>query len=229
MTDQENCLSQISDVKPVRLFLPLLDREDRLLIQCVLKKDSGCHFKLLFPSGTLPVDKIDKNNMCVINLDVGGKSISLESNIVEIANKQTLDMVVVKTISHEQMRDYFRVDCTVPIMISSIVPDEFAEEDDKWKINGTTVDLSGSGLRANLTTAPPKEGQVRLEIALPSTESSIVKTLASPVRISQLTDQLWDVAYHFDAIEDEDQDAIIGCCMVAQRRLLRLKVKVTGS
>jgi len=138
-------------------------------------------------------------------------------------------MRILKTISHEQMREYFRVDCTVPIMITSIVPDEFADEKDKWKINGTTVDLSGSGLRASLTTAPPADTQVRLEIALPASETKIVKALATPVRISQLTDKLWDVAYQFDAIEDEDQDAIIGCCMVAQRRLLRLKVKVTGS
>jgi len=229
VSDFENCLTQISDDKPVRLFLPLINREDRLLIQCVLQKSSGCHFKLLFPSGTLPVDRIDRSNLCLISLDVGGQCISLESNIVEAPNKQTLDMRILKTISHEQMREYFRVDCTVPIMITSIVPDEFADEKDKWKINGTTVDLSGSGLRASLTTAPPADTQVRLEIALPASETKIVKALATPVRISQLTDKLWDVAYQFDAIEDEDQDAIIGCCMVAQRRLLRLKVKVTGS
>ena len=229
MADLENCLSQISDDKPVRLFLPLIDREDRLLIQCVLKKVSDRRFKLLFPSGTLPIDKIDRNNSCLISLDLGGKSISLESNIVEIANNQTLDMVLLKSISHDQMRNYFRVDCTVPILITSVVPDEFATKEDKWKINGTTVDLSGSGLRASLDTVPPENAQVRLEIALPGTETNIVKALATPVRISKLTDTLWDVAYHFDNIEDEDQDAIIGCCMVAQRRLLRLKVKVTGS
>ena len=229
MADLENCLSQISDDKPVRLFLPLIDREDRLLIQCVLKKVSDRRFKLLFPSGTLPIDKIDRNNSCLISLDLGGKSISLESNIVEIANNQTLDMMLLKSISHDQMRNYFRVDCTVPILITSVVPDEFATKEDKWKINGTTVDLSGSGLRASLDTVPPENAQVRLEIALPGTETNIVKALATPVRISKLTDTLWDVAYHFDNIEDEDQDAIIGCCMVAQRRLLRLKVKVTGS
>ena len=229
MSDLENCLTQISDDKPVRLFLPLIDREERLLIQCVLKKGSGCHFKLLLHSGTLLVDKIDRNSLCLISLDVGGQSISLECKIVEVPNKQTLDMVVLKTINHEQMRDYFRVDCTVPIVITSIIPDSFATEKDKWRINGTTVDLSGSGLRVSITTAPPTDTQVRLEIALPTAETKIVKALATSVRVSQLTDKLWDVAYHFDNIDDEDQDEIIGCCMVAQRRLLRLKVKVTGN
>ena len=126
------------------------------------------------------------------------------------------------------MREYFRVDCTVPILLKSLVPEEFGGPEDNWKIPGTTVDLSGSGLRASFTTEPPRNTQVRLELALPSTETSIVKTLASPVRISKLTDKLWDAAYQFDEIEEEDQDAIIGCCLVAQRQLLRLKVKVKG-
>lgn len=229
MTDQNNFLDTISDEKPVRLFLPIIESDDRLLIQCVLKKEKGNHFTLLFSSGTLPVSKIDKNTSCLISLDDGGKSISLESNIVRVVNNQSLEMILQKTITHEQMREYFRVDCTVPIILKSTVPEEFGTPDDNWKITGTTVDLSGSGLRASFTTAPPDNTQVRLELALPTTETIIVKTLASPVRISQLTEKLWDVAYQFDVIEDEDQDAIIGCCMVAQRRLLRLKVKVKGS
>jgi len=138
-------------------------------------------------------------------------------------------MVLQKTISHEQMREYFRVDCTLPIIISSIIPESFGTPDDHWKISGTTADLSGSGLRASFTEEPPANTQVRLELALPTTETTIVKTLASPVRISQLTEKLWDAAYQFDAIEDEDQDAIIGCCLVEQRRMLRLKVKVKGN
>ena len=229
MTDLNNFLTKISDEKPVRLFLPIIDADDRLVIQCVLNKTQTNHFQLLFKPGSLPVKKIDKNTSCLINLDLGGQSVSMESKIVQIVNNQTLEMVAQKTINHEQMREYFRVDCTVPIILTSIVPEEFGSPDDKWKISGTTVDLSGSGLRASFSTEPPASTQVRLELALPNTEISIVKTLASPVRISQLTEKLWDAAYQFDVIEDEDQDAIIGCCLIEQRRLLRLKVKVKGS
>lgn len=229
MTEFNDFLSQISDDKPVRLFLPILNSDDRQLIQCVLRKVQNNRFQLLFKPGTLPVTQIDQNISCLISLDLGGQSISLESNIVNVVNNQTLEMVPQKTITHEQMREYFRVDCTVPIILKSIIPEAFGSPDDNWKILGTTADLSGSGLRASFTTAPPKDTQVRLELALPTTDTTIVKTLASPVRISQLTEKLWDAAYQFDAIEDEDQDAIIGCCLVAQRRLLRLKVKVKGN
>ena len=229
MTVPNNFFSQISDEKPVRLFLPIIDLEARRLIQCVLKKTRTDHFLLLFKTGSLPVSKIDKEPSCLINLDLGGQSVSMESKIIQVINNQTLEMVPQKTITHEQMREYFRVDCTTPVILKSIVPEEFGVPEDNWNILGTTVDLSGSGLRASFTTAPPENTQVRLELALPTTETTIVKMIASPVRISKLTEKLWDAAYQFDAIEDEDQDAIIGCCMLAQRRLLRLKVKVQGS
>ncbi|MBU1140843.1 MAG: PilZ domain-containing protein [Proteobacteria bacterium] len=229
MIDLNNFFSQISDDKPVRLFLPVLGADERLLIQCVLKKTQTTHFNLLFNPGALPVNKIDLDTSCLINLDLGGKSVSLEGKIIQVVNDQTLDMVPLKTISHEQMREYFRVDCTVPIVIKSLIPEGFGIPEDTWKIMGTTVDLSGSGLRASFTTAPPARTQVRLELALPTVEMTVVPTLASPVRISQLTDNLWDAAYHFDHIEDEDRDKIIGCCLMSQRRLLRLKVQVKGS
>lgn len=226
MTNQNNFWDTISNEKPVRLFLPIINKDDRLLLQCIIKKGKGNHFNLLFQQGTLPVNKIDTNTSCLVSLDNGGKSVSIECKIIQIINNQTLEMVLQKTICHEQKRKFFRVDCTLPIIISSIIPDSFGSSDDNWKISGTTKDFSGSGLRASFSKEPPENTQVRLELALPNTEPTIVKTLAFPVRISQLTEKLWDAAYQFDHIEDEDQDAIVGCCLVEQRRLLRLKVKV---
>lgn len=226
MNTHETYLERIKENKPVRLFLPLRDQEERKLTHCVLDKIDDAHFSLHFKGVHLPVAEIATDTTCLVNIDDAGQSVSLECKIIEIVNSQLLKMVIVKTISHEQMREYFRADITVPILLKSTVPEAFSTEADTWKINGTTVDLSGSGLRASFTEAPPKKIQVRIEIALPTTDTTIIKTLASPVRISQLTEKLWDAAYHFDDISIEDQDALIGCCLVAQRRLLRLKVQV---
>ena len=226
MSEQIDYISKIPDNKPVRIFLPIKDSEESLRLNCVLQKTDSTHFSLLFNSGTLPVEHLDMNASIVISLDISGQAVSIEAEIVSIANPQTLEMVTLKTISHEQMREYFRVDCTLPLLLKSIVPEEFGMPEDKWKISGTTVDLSGSGLRASLTSPPPKNTQVRVSLSLPTAVPSIVTILASPVRISQLTEKLWDAAYHFDDITDEDRDSIIGCCLVAQRRLLRLRVKV---
>ncbi len=226
MTEITEFLKKISDIKPVRIFLPILGQDDRQLIQCLFKKKEGNRFQLIFKPGVLPVDMIDTSISCLIGLDIAGQSVSIESKIIKTINSQTLEMVPQKTISHEQMREYFRVDCTVPIILRSMIPRQFETDKESWEMQGTTVDLSGSGLRASFSSEPPAKTQVRLELALPTTEMLIVKTIASPVRITQLTKKLWDAAYQFDEIDDEDQDAIIGVCLVAQRHLLRLKVKV---
>ena len=226
MPEQIDFMKKLPDNKPVRIFLPLKDSEESLRLNCVLHKLAKPHFELIFLKGALPIDRLDQSSSVIISLDISGQAVSLEANTVEIVNDQTLKMVVQKIISHEQMREYFRVDCTLPILLKSVVPEEFDVPEEKWKITGTTVDLSGSGLRASFTSPPPENTQVRMDLALPTTVPSIVSLLATPVRISKLTEKLWDAAYQFDGVTDEDRDAIIGCCLVAQRRLLRLKVKV---
>ncbi len=229
MSEQTDFISKIQDNKPVRIFLPLNDSEESLRLNCVLHKLKEPHFELIFLKGVLPVDQFDKTASIIISLDISGQAISLEANTIKVVNDQTLKMVVQKAISHDQMREYFRVDCTLPIQLKSVVPEEFDAPDEKWRISGTTVDLSGSGLRASFTSPPPDNTQIRMDIALPTAVPSIVNLLASPVRISQLTEKLWDAAYSFDDVNDEDRDTIIGCCLVAQRRLLRLKVNVKNN
>lgn len=229
VTENSELLREISGHKPVRIFLPLTSSGERYRLNCILRSGDNSHFTLLFQRGTLPVAQIDTSIPVIINVDISGQSVSLEAKIIAIPDSQTMNMIPLKTINHEQMREYFRADCVVPLLLTSTVPKEFKAPEDDWKISGTSVDLSGSGLRASFGTAPPAKTQVRLELALPTIEPTIVKTLASPVRISQLTEKLWDAAYYFDDIAMEDQDAIIACCLVAQRRLLRLKVQVKGS
>jgi c-di-GMP-binding flagellar brake protein YcgR len=229
VSEHNDFIDKIPENKPVRIFLPVTDSEERLRLSCVFQKGKTPHFSLVFNQGILPVDRIDKNASVIITVDLAGQIASIEAKILEISNGQTLGMIVLKTISHEQMREFFRVDCTLPILLRSVVPVEFGTEESKWKLTGTTVDLSGSGLRASFTSPPPENKQIRIELSLPTAVPIIVNILASPVRITQLTDKLWDAAYHFDDIDDEDRDNIIGCCLIAQRRLLRLKVKIKNS
>jgi len=226
VSEQTDFLKKLPDNKPVRIFLPLKDSEESLRLNCVLQKSDDTHFTLVFLKNTLPLKQFDQSTSIIITLDISGQVVSLEAKTLEIVNDQALKMVAQRTINHEQMREYFRVDCTLPIQLRSVVPDEFDSPDEKWRIPGTTVDLSGSGLRASFTSSPPENTQVRMELALPTAVPTVVNILASPVRISKLTDKLWDAAYQFDDVNDEDRDTIIGCCLVAQRRLLRLKVQV---
>jgi c-di-GMP-binding flagellar brake protein YcgR len=91
------------------------------------------------------------------------------------------------------------------------------------------VDISGSGILAIFDKKPADDRQVRLEITIPSIDPGIIKVLAHQVRVQQLHDGRYEVAYHFDDITTEDRDAIIGCCLVIQRKMLRLKINVKES
>ena len=58
----------------------------------------------------MPTDVIDIYQTCLISVDMGGPNISLEARITKIIGDQTLQMVLEKSVSHEQMREFFRVD-----------------------------------------------------------------------------------------------------------------------
>jgi hypothetical protein len=216
-------LGKIPDQKPVRIFLPIKHSRKRYRTQAVFKKGSSTEFKLYFRPGTLPLDNLDQQEPCLINVDFGGPNISMEATISS-ATHAVLAMTAQKLVSHAQMREFFRVDATTDVMSKSFHPEFFSEEGRPWLLKGTTFDISGSGLLAFFNEQPPADRQVRLEISLPSQTPDIVKALARPVRSQQIDNDQWEVAYHFEDISTEDRDKIIGWCLEIQRQLLRLKV-----
>ncbi len=226
MATGKDIFADIPDEKPVRIFLPLIDSQERYRMQGIYHKTIPPRFSLLFKAGALPVEVIDEKKPCIISVDMGGPSISVEAMITEISGPQQLDMIVKKSISHEQMREFFRVDATTKVISSSFRPEFFGEEDTPWSMGGTTIDISGSGILASFTSEPPMDSQTRLEITLPTPTPETISVIAHPVRKEKISDSHYIVAYHFDDITNEDRDKIIGCCLLIQRRLLRLKVRV---
>jgi c-di-GMP-binding flagellar brake protein YcgR len=177
----------------------------------------------------LPVEEIDIRKTCIVSIDMGGPTISLEAMIQKVANRQTLEMIVCKAISHEQMREFFRVDAVTSVISKSFHTELFSDTNEPWSIAGQTIDISGSGILAIFDEKPQADRQVRLEISTPSIEPDIIKVLAHQVRVQELHDGRFEVAYHFDDITIEDRDKIIGCCLVLQRKMLRLRIDVKDS
>ncbi|WP_136807848.1 PilZ domain-containing protein [Desulfosediminicola flagellatus] len=225
ISDIDN-LRKIPDSKPVRIFVPLIDKAERYRASCVLQQSTPPKFNLLFKPGVLPAELINTKETCLINIDMGGPNVSLEAKIRNIVSDQSLEMTLVKTINHEQMREFFRVDAKAKVISSSFHPEFYDTPKDPWSIEGKTLDISGSGVLALFNTAPPRDKQVRLSIMLPNKDLEVINVLAHHVRIQQIGDDQYEVAYHFDDISSEDRDKIIGCCLVIQRKLLRLKVQV---
>lgn len=227
MSTDTDFINKIPAAKPVRIFLPLQGADKRHREQCIFQKGDDSHFNLLFEPGALPVNNLDRKSPCIINLDMGGHSVSLEAMIEQVVNAQTLAMRVHKTISHEQMREYFRVDYTTPIIVTSLLPEGFGDPEEHWKISGTTIDISGSGLLAIFHVSPPGDKLIRIQLPLHDDHTdSLITFLARPVRTSEVEENRYVVAYHYEDINDEDRDRIVGQCLITQRRLLRLKVQV---
>jgi c-di-GMP-binding flagellar brake protein YcgR len=227
VTIETDFINKIPNAKPLRIFLPLQGADKRHRAQCIFQKTSAPHFNLLFEPGALPVSDLDTNSPCIINLDMGGQSVSLEAMILQVVNEQILEMIVHKTISHEQMREYFRVDYTTPIIISSLLPEGFGNPEEHWKISGTTIDISGSGFLAIFRVRPPEDKLIRVKLPLHDEKTdSLITFQARPVRISEVEENSYVVAYHYEEINDEDRDRIVGHCLITQRRLLRLKIQV---
>lgn len=226
MNSDLQLLESIPDTKPVRVFLPITGRQERYRATCVLEKGTSGKFKLLFKSGVLPSHAIDTSNSCIIIVDMGGPTHSLEARIKSIISPQSLEMILEKTISHDQMREFFRVDATAGVISKSFHPEFFDNTGAPWSAKGRTIDISGSGILALFPEKPPEDKQVRLEITLPTNENEVITVLAHPVRVQEIDKKSYEVAYHFDDIDSEDRDKIIGCCLIIQRKMLRLKVQV---
>jgi hypothetical protein len=229
MSTDSNILITIPNGKPVRIFLPLRDRQERLRAHCICQDIVPPRFSLIFNPGVLPLQEIDTRQPCIVSIDMGGPTVSIEALIQQIVNPQTLQMILQKSISHEQMREFFRIDAVTRVISSSFQTQFANDSSEPWSIQGETIDLSGSGILAIFPSSPPTEKQIQLEITIPSAEPEMVKVLAHQVRAQQQKDGRYEVAYHFDDISIEDRDKIIGCCLVLQRRLLRLKIQVIES
>lgn len=229
MASENPLLDSIPDAKPVRVFIPITGKAERYRASCVFHKTGATKFQLLFQPGVLPTEVIDTYQTCLISVDMGGPNISIEARITKIVGEQTLQMALEKSVSHEQMREFFRVDATTSVISSSFQSEFFYKQGEPWAIRGRTIDISGSGILAVFTEQPPNDKQIRLEIALSTGESGTISVLAHPVRSLKIAENHYEVAYHFDDISTEDRDRIIGYCLIIQRKLLRLKVQVKDS
>lgn len=225
MRMNEDSLLDIPNGKPVRIFIPLTNKTDRIRAHCIYQQTNAPKFSLIFKPGVLPVDAIDISQLAIINVDQGGSNISLEAKILKISNSQTLEMIITKSINHEQMREFFRVDAVTNVISNSFETAVF-DETEQESIAGKTIDISGSGILAIFEAKPPQTHHIKLEIFLPGEDLETINVLAHQVRVQKLSDGRFEAAYHFDDMSDEDRDIIIGTCLVLQRKMLRLKVRV---
>ncbi len=220
-TTLDEIFTQIESGKAVRVALPLLGTSEKKRISCVYQEENPPSFLLLFTPNSLPVDSIDMHRKATVLLDIKGQNISLAADIQEKVNKQALRLIARDVISHEQMRNYFRVDINAPLVARPAL-----RKDQEWSLSGETVDVSGSGLLAVFTEPIADDEPVQVELILPTGNGEPIKAVAHVVRSKKVGNGRYQVALHFDTIDSEDRDRIMACCFEIQRRHLRLKVQI---
>jgi len=224
MSHDPAILNSIPDSKPVRVFLPLRNTQEHLRLQGLFREIAPPKFSLVFSPGTLPLEEIDSRHAAIISVDMGGPTLSLEAKILEIDGPQTLRMILQKSINHEQLREFFRIDAVTGVTATSLR--RAGSEPAPWSLTGESLDISGSGILVLFPQCPRDDKQVKLTISLPLTDDPPITAVAHTVRVQRQHDGHCEVAYHFDDISMEDRDRIVGHCLVLQRKMLRLKVQV---
>lgn len=222
----DEIFTQIETGKAVRIALPMTDTTEKKRISCVYQVEKPPAFSLLFILGSLPEKGIDKNRKAGVLLDIKGQSVSLTADIKEIINNQIIYLVAREVVSHEQLREFFRVDVTAPLVARPALPGNALPDEKEWALTGETIDVSASGLLV-IFSEPIEQGElVRVELILPTEDTLPIQAVAHVVRNKKITKNQHQIALHFDRIKSEDRDRIMACCFEIQRKHLRLKVQV---
>ncbi len=204
----------------------MTDSLEKERISCVYQQGEQPAFSLLFTPGSLQAERIDKDRKAVVLLDLSGKSISLAADIEKILGTQTLRLIAQDVISHEQLRDYFRVDISAPLVARPALPETILSDENVWMVSGETIDVSGNGILAMFDSPIDQDSPVRIELVLPTGDAKTLQAVAHVVRTKKISDNQYHIALHFDHINSEDRDRIMACCFEIQRKHLRLKVQV---
>ena len=102
-------LSHLQDSKVVRVFVPLKNG-DRKRLDGVAKVVNDTLVEVSFLPDQLPVSDIEILQKALISLDTGDGTLSLNCSIEKIVSDEKLLLMATESISHEQKREWFRVD-----------------------------------------------------------------------------------------------------------------------
>ncbi len=228
MSTLEDFFSHIEDKKVVRVGLPLTNRAQKERIPCVFRTQEPPAFSLLFEIGQLPVQLIDINRKCVVMVDLSGQNISIAADIKAVTAPQTLELKATEVVSHEQLRNYFRVDASTPVTATPLFPSEEQSDQETLLLEGETIDISGSGALCIFSTPLHKGQQVNITLALPTGSKDIIHIKGYVVRCKETEKNTFQTGLHFASLTSEDRDKIMGSCFELQRKHLRMKVKVSN-
>jgi c-di-GMP-binding flagellar brake protein YcgR len=218
----DEILSKLHDNAHTMVDIPGIHGECFRCKAVLIKKETPL-VELVFPPRSWEADKIKIGADCNMVVEHHEHTINLVARLDGVVRDRRLHFTVREPVSPESLRDYFRVSINTPIEASYIAGLKETKTH-TWKMVGSTIDLSGSGVLAVFAEKPPSNSHIQLVITVPDEESPIV-CLANVVRSYRIRKNRYQVAFHFEAITNRTRDQIISCCFQEQRRQLRENVQ----
>jgi hypothetical protein len=225
LTSPHSFLAQLEEGKPVRVAIAMHDTGEKERISCVYSQLDPPRFALTFLPRTLPTARIDQARTCLVLVDLAGQTVSLAAELESIVDDQTLHLIGREVVSHEQLRDFFRVDVTTPVEARCLINQD-QDDTNTFRLTGETIDVSGSGLLANFDQPLAMDELVDLDLVLPPEGKESVQLTAKVVRIKRLGGNRFQIGLHFEQLSSEVHDKIMASCFKIQRDHLRLRVRI---
>lgn len=216
-----SALNHLEDYRVVKVVLPLLENKQKAL-DAVAKINSEPFFEVTFLPSQLQLEQVDLDGLCQVTFDVVGESQSIKAEIASTPGEAKLLLKMVDAFVHVQKREYFRVDAT--LSVNYWLAD--SEQQETISIQ-TQVNISGGGLRFPISEPIVDGTKLGLELVINAPQSMLIECLGQVVGTYDVAGEK-QLAMTFVDIKDEDRDAIIAYCLAAQRKQLRLKVRVLG-
>ena len=218
----DDILNKLNDNAHVVVDLPS-NKEESIRCKALLIKKDSPFLELVFLPNSWEVDDLKIGANCNMAIEHKGNTVNLIVRLESITGPRRLHFIAWEPVSPETLRDYFRVSTSLPIEASYIAgPKEINAQ--TWKITGTTIDLSGSGVLALFNEKPASNNRIQLIISIPIGEIPVV-CLANVVRVYRLRQKRYQVAFHFENISVKTRDLIVSFCLHEERRQLRENVR----
>lgn len=216
-------LEKLSDNAATIVDLPGF-REENIRCKALLIKREPPQFELVFAPRAWDAADLKIGADSQLAVEHNGHTLNLIARLDGVVRDRRLRFTAKEPVLPEDLRDYFRVSISTPIE-ASYVAGLKEMHTRTWKLTGTTIDMSGSGLLALFDEKPPSNHRIQLIITVPEEVTPIV-CLASVVRTYRVRKNHYQVAFHFENVPTKTRDLIIASCMQEQRRQLRGNARI---
>lgn len=223
MANIAELLDKLNDGASTIADIPCNDGEEHRY-NSVLKKKEANQFELLFPPNALNNDVLVIGARCHLAIKHKGNTINVVAELDEIVNERRLAFLAKESIRPESLREYFRVSTNKEIR-ASYTPGAKEVKTRPWKLDGTTIDISGGGVLGLFPAKPATDKRINIEIMLPG-EYGLISASAHVIRTYRVRREKIQVAFHFDEIDQKMRDTLIAYCLHEQRRQLRENVEI---